>query len=118
MAMKENTPKEIMSPLDVFDLTSDLGLAEQIMKSEKAQGLYGYYFETSREVISLGDETAAEIWKNEVKNLLKMIESIPVKPLVEGESDSRTKLIQNFKDLVDALESNNREYFGATQATL
>lgn len=108
--------REILSPLSVFDLFNSGKFREGLLKSELAQSFYGYYFETSGAVLGRGDQMEINIWKEELKNIPKLIEAIPSQATTEG-FDPKAKLKENFQDLIDALENNNVEYFGLTQST-
>lgn len=108
---------ETMSALEVFDLFSSENFKTKILQPEKAQALYGYYFETSSFIVKGGDSVELELWKTKIKNLVKLIDAIPSKPVQEGEVDPKEKLLQNFRDLSDALENNNLEYLGISQST-
>jgi hypothetical protein len=102
---------EVMTALQVLDLFSTPKL--KTIPQDKAQALYGYYFETSSAVISLGDPILVEVWKNDVKSLIKLLEAMPA----ASEDETIQKLQQNFKDLLDALETKNMDYFGVSQTT-
>lgn len=108
--------KEVMSSLEVFDLFSSPDFKKQLLSGQKAQALYGYYFETSASMLNKADPVEIDIWKNKSKSLLKLLESVPVRE-VEGEENPMEKLLQNFRDLIDALENNNTEYFGIQNTT-
>lgn len=103
--------REVMSSLEVFDLFSSPDFKKQLLSGQKAQGLYAYYFETSASILNKADPVEIDIWKNKSKNLLQLLESVPARE-VEGEENPLEKLLQNFRDLIDALENNNTEYFG------
>jgi hypothetical protein len=110
----EFAQNEVMSPLDVFDLFSREDFKAKLLSEQKAQALYAYYFETSAAVLNKADPVELDIWKTKSKLILKLIEALP------GESNSteteeegpKVKLLENFNDLLDALENNNTEYFG------
>lgn len=107
----KSTGSEIMTALEVLDLFSTPKL--KTIPQDKAQSLYGYYFETSSSVLGQGDPILVEVWKNDVKSLIKLLEALPANPADE----TIQKLQQNFKDLLDAIETKNMEYFGVTQTT-
>lgn len=112
-----NTEKETMSALEVFDLFSSENFKNKLSSPDKAQALYGYYYEASGAILKKGDPVELEIWKSKLENVPKLLETIPAKPLQEGEEDPKAKLIQNFRDILDALENNNMEYFGIATTT-
>lgn len=107
---------EVMTPLQSLDFFSSGKFREQQLTGENAQALYAYYFETSGNVLTRNDVVELDLWKNLVRNLPKLIETIPSQPNSEG-FDPKIKLLQNFRDLIDALENNNIEYFGISQTT-
>lgn len=111
------TPRtgEVMTSLEAFDLLNSDTFKTKIFQPEKAQAFYAYFFETSTAIVNGGDAVELELWKSKVKSLVKLLEAIPAKPVVEGEEDPRAKVLQNFRDLSDALENNNLEYLGITQ---
>jgi hypothetical protein len=115
MSVPEPRVGEVMSALEVFDLFSSDNFKLKVLQPEKAQALYAYYFETSTAVVKGGDSVELELWKTKLKNLVKLIDAIPSKPVQEGEDDPKAKLLQNFRDLSDALENNNLEYLGISQ---
>lgn len=101
---------ETMTALQVLDLFSTPKLKD--IQPEKAQALYGYYFETSSAILGHGDPVLVEVWKRNVGSLIQLLEALPG----AATSESIQKLQQNFKDLQDALETKNLEYFGASQS--
>lgn len=102
----KKTESETMSPLQVLDLFSNSKV--KVIQPERAQALYGYYFESSSSILSSGDQVFLELWKNNVKSLIQLLEALP-------SDETNQKLQQNFKDLLDALETKNMEYFGVSQ---
>ena len=109
--------KEILGALEVFDLFSSTNFKSDLSSVQKAQGLYGYYFETSAAVLQKGDAVEIDVWKTKAKSLLKILETLPIRK-DEASEDPREKLLQNFRDLMDALENNNYEYFGIQNTTV
>ncbi|WP_408095414.1 FHA domain-containing protein [Peredibacter sp. HCB2-198] len=107
----KRSESEIMTALQVLDLFSTPKLKD--IQPEKAQALYGYYFEASSSVLSHGDPVLVEVWKRNVGSLVQLLEALPG----ASTSESIQKLLQNFKDLLDALETKNMEYFGNSQTT-
>lgn len=110
LSLEEVKPQEVMTAFEVFDLFSTADFKKQLLVDEKAQSLYAFYFETSARMLKSGDPIELEIWKNKTKSLLKLLETIPAKA-EEEEGLLLNKLQQNFRDLVDALDNNNTEYF-------
>jgi hypothetical protein len=111
------TEKEAMTALEVFDLFSSENFKNKLSSMDKAQSLYAYYFEASGAILKKGDPVEMEIWKTRLENIPKLLEAIPGKTLQEGEEDPKVKLMQNFRDILDALENKNSEYFGIAQTT-
>ncbi len=106
---------EVLSPFGVIDLFSSLNQGTQAITAEKAQALYAYYFEKTSEVLTRDDAIEGLIWKSSLGSILRVLEA-----LRKGEADDTAphlKLQQNFKDLFDAFENRNFEYFGITQST-
>ncbi|WPU66376.1 FHA domain-containing protein [Peredibacter starrii] len=101
---------EGMTALQVLDLFSTPKLKD--IQPEKAQSLYGYYFETSSAILGHGDPVLVEVWKRNVSSLIQLLEALPA----ANTSESIQKLQQNFKDLLDALETKNMEYFGVSHS--
>lgn len=108
---------EAMSALEVFDLFFTDNYKTLLHSSTKAQAFYAFYYETSASVLKRGDQVELEIWKNSVANMLKLIELMPAPQSVEGEDNTKEKLLQNLRDTADALENNNLEYFGVKATT-
>lgn len=107
---------EVMSALEVIDLFSGDNLKGKLFIPERAQALYAYYFETSQAIVGSGDVVEKDLWKSKIGLLIKLIESVPSEGAKEGEVDPKEKLLQNFRDLNDALENNNLEYLGVSQS--
>jgi hypothetical protein len=109
--------KESMSALEVFDLFFSEQFKNKLSSLDKAQALYAYYFEASGAILKKADPIELALWKSKLENVPKLLEAIPSKTLQEGEENPRLKLLQNFRDILDALQNNNIEYFGMTQTT-
>jgi hypothetical protein len=103
---------EVLTALGVLDVFANEGQKTFSFTASRAQAIYAYVFETSTTVLRASDEAELMLWKEEIKGMLKLIETLPSAKLPEGEADPREKLIQNLRDLVDALEQKNAEYFG------
>lgn len=108
---KADSSKTELNALKIFDLFSREDFKTELSDPELAQSLYGYYFEGSTAVLKRNDGELLEIWRSKVSNLLKVLESISS----QGDTNLKTKLIHNFKDLNDALLNKNYEYFGISQ---
>lgn len=108
---------DAMTALEVYDLFSGEKFKTLLQSSTRSQSLYGYYYETSAEILKKGDPVEREIWKSKVENLLKLIEKLPDQTATEEEGNPKEKLLQNLRDTLDALEHNNTEYFGVAQNT-
>ncbi len=111
------TENETLTALEVFDLFSSENFKSKLSSPDKAQALYGYYYEASGSILKKADPVELEIWKSKLENVPKLLEAIPAKTLQEGEEDPKAKLMQNFRDILDALENNNTEYFGIAPTT-
>jgi hypothetical protein len=127
---EEREGGETFKALEVVDIfTADL--EKSAITPEKAQALYGYYFEKSTEVMRAGNLAEYEIWKTAVQNMMTIIphlreqaalvtetppadatESTPVEPA----EDLKAKLKSNFADLFNALENKNKSFFGIEEA--
>jgi hypothetical protein len=46
---------------------------------------------------------------------VKLLEVIPKGDVLEGQESSVDKLLQNVKDVMDAIENSNLEYFGSSE---
>lgn len=100
-----------MSAFKVFDMFSAQEVKTLVRDAEKAQALYGYFFETSGTVLTRNDSVEIAIWKEKVNSFIKLIETVPALEQ-EGIEDPKVKLQTNLNDLKDALENNNQGYFG------
>ncbi len=118
---------ETFKALEVVDVfTSDL--EKSVITAQKAQALYGYYFEKSAEVMKVGNLAEFEIWKTAVQNMMTMIphlrqqvaaapapmEELPAETTetTDVSEDIKGKLRSNFSDLFNALENKNKSFFG------
>ncbi len=104
---------EVLTALGVLDVFANEGQKTFSLTATRAQAIYAYVFETSSAVLRGSVDAELTLWKEEVKGLLKLIETLPASKVPEGETDPREKLLQNLRDLVNALEQKNVEYFGA-----
>ena len=115
-----DTPKqsnsETMSTLKVFDLLSAPKLKTVLQSPDSAQALYAYIFELSSDLLKRGDSVEMQLWKSDLTNLVKLLEVIPRGNVVEGQESSVDKLLQNVKDVMDAIENSNLEYFGTSES--
>jgi hypothetical protein len=116
---------ETFKPLQVIDFFARLDVKGEKVESEKAQAIYGYYYEKSAEVLKRNDAVEYDLWKKSVDSIFmimkNMKDSIPeavAPPITEDAAteptateDPRMKLFQNFQDLKDAVENKNNEYF-------
>jgi pSer/pThr/pTyr-binding forkhead associated (FHA) protein len=78
---------ETLLPLQVVDFFSKLDIKGDKVSSDKAQALYGYYYENSANVLKRHDSVEYEIWKKSVEAIFaimqNMKESIPTAAVVE-----------------------------------
>lgn len=103
---------ETLSPLEVID-TFTVHFQNKNLSSERAQALYGFYYEKSAEVLKRGSVLELQLWQSSVESVLEMIKAIPA-PTQGETNETLSKLIQNFQDIKAALENNNREFFGVS----
>lgn len=126
---------EVLTPLQVLDFFSTIKVKSDKLDPERSQGLYGFYYEKSAEVLRKNDPFEYELWKKSVESIFRIMESlkenIAVIPTeekisetpegndtvmppaaIEPQEDPRMKLWQNFQDLKGAVENKNRFYFG------
>jgi pSer/pThr/pTyr-binding forkhead associated (FHA) protein len=79
---------EALLPLQVIDFFSKLDIKGDKVSSDKAQALYGYYYENSANVLKRDDSVEYEIWKKSVDAIFaimqNMKESIPAAAVVES----------------------------------
>ncbi|MFP5387021.1 MAG: FHA domain-containing protein [Bacteriovoracia bacterium] len=113
---EKDITSQVQSALKVYDLFASDKYQELFSNNDLAQSLYGFYFERSARILQKADPVEVRIWKSKISQLMKLMELLPTK----SESDEETikvKLFQNFRDLFDALENNNLEYFGIPSTT-
>ena len=133
--------EDVLNALQVLDVFSKFNFIDQKISSEKAQSLYGYYFEKSSEIFKKDDSIEYDLWKKSVESIFmimeKMLAVVPkeatifaVEPTTESTierpaqlpvevpaiEDSRVKLFNNFQDLKDAVENKNKDYFGIQES--
>ena len=118
---------EVLKPLQVLDFLSVFYVKADKISSDKAQALYGYYYEKSAEILKKDDLVEFQLWKTSVDSIFAIMNrmrasmvkpevsasEIPLEtPAEEIVADPRMKLFQNFQDLKDAIENKNKTYFG------
>jgi hypothetical protein len=118
---------EVLKPLQVLDFLSEFYIKADKISSDKAQALYGYYYEKSAEILKKDDLVEFQLWKSSVESIFAIMNKmrasmvklevpaseIPLEtPAEEIVADPRMKLFQNFQDLKDAIENKNKTYFG------
>lgn len=112
---------ETLSSLEVVDFFSKITLKGDKIRPDRAQALYGYYFEKSADVFRKENPLEFELWKKSVEDVFVIMESLKKAktetPEAVTEEDPLQKLIQNFQDLKDAVESRNKEFFGVSDST-
>jgi len=109
-----NAAYETLNAFQVLDLLAVPGALQQLTP-EKAQALYGFYFEASSEILKRNDEAEWLVWKKAVGSLLKVFEGYATG--ISNEEAPEKKLFYNFRDLSDAVENKNFDYFGASATT-
>ena len=114
---------ETLKPFQVLDFFSKLKMKDEVIGQDKAQALYGYYYEKSAEVLKAGDPLENELWKKSIESIFSIMEKMKesktetASPAETVEEDPRMKLFQNFQDLKDAFENKNREFFNIEEST-
>lgn len=101
---------ETLTPLEVIDALA-VDFKTNRLSSERAQALYGFFYEKTAEILKHDNVTEAGLWKQSIESVHKMLKAIPVSESSEGE-DPVKKLLQNFQDLESAFENKNQEFFG------
>ena len=133
--------QDTLNPMQVMDFFGSLNSKTDKIPVEKAQALYGYYFEKSADVMRKDDASENQLWSRSVDNVFTIMEKmkeaapavVPVPPpaeVVEGtevtempqppaevEPDPRMKLYQNFQDLKNAVDNKNKNFFGISEST-
>ncbi len=133
--IRKTLSEDTLSPFQVLDFFTSFD-SKEISKipADRAQALYGYYFEKSADILTKDDPILYGLWKKSVNSVLtimeRMKESIPkpsetvveAPPIEEVPTDlpttpeiiedPRIKLFNNFQDLQNAVETKNRDYFG------
>lgn len=112
----KNVNHETMSSLNVYDLLSAPKLKTFLQSPDKAQALYAFIFELSSNLLKRGDSVEIQLWKSDLLNLMKLLEVMPKGDIPEGQESSVDKLLQNVKDVMDAIENSNLEYFGPSES--
>lgn len=115
LGSQKSQESETLSALQVMDLLATLDPVKKKIQPERAQALYGYYFERSSEIFKRDDTFEYELWKKSLASIVRVIENLQEsKTQVEDSEDPVRKLKQNFRDLMEAVESKNLTYFGLT----
>ena len=109
--------EEAMSSLQVFDLFSRSNFNKTLQLPSKAQALYAFAFETTGSVLKSGDPIETSLWKAQIQGLLRLVETLPDVASPEGEENTKQKLLQNFQDILNAMENSNLEFFGIAENT-
>lgn len=109
---------DAFNALEVIDLfTTDI--QKGTITTQKAQSLYGYYYEKSADVLKAGKVLEYDLWKAAVQNVINVIPHLKSEPVPEGATDIedvKTKLKSNFSDLFNALENKNKSFFGIEES--
>ena len=113
---KRMRPGDVMTALEVLD-TFTIEYQQNGLTLNKAQSLYGYYYEKSAEILKGNSQVEYSIWLDSVSAVLQIVEALKPVQVEEGTENPRDKLIQNFKDLKNALDNKNLEYFGVPAST-
>lgn len=109
---------DTLDSLQVIDFFSKLNPTGDNVTADKAQSLYGYYFEKSAEIMRHNNLSETEIWKKSVNDVFVIMEKLKGSiPEEENVDNPRIKLYQNFQDLKNAVDSRNKEFFGVSDST-
>ena len=68
--------QDTLNPMQVMDFFANLNMKAEKMPVDKAQALYGYYFEKSADVIRKDDATESELWKKSVDTVFTIMEKM------------------------------------------
>ena len=117
MEPKKQVIQEKLNPFQVVDHFGRMNYEDRTIRPDIAQALYGYYYETSAEVLKSNDSARYEIWRSSVSSLFTLIGELSRNHADLQAEDINQKLFQNFQDLVNALENKNFEYFGIKSST-
>lgn len=110
---KKSHKGEALTPLEVIDAFS-LDYPQGKLGLDKAQSLYGYYYEQSARILENGSSREYQVWNSSLADVLQILQAIGSKPVEEGAEDPKQKLLQNFRDLKDAFEARNKQFFGVS----
>jgi pSer/pThr/pTyr-binding forkhead associated (FHA) protein len=85
----EPANEEALKPLQVMDFFSKLDIKDAKVSADKAQAIYGYYYEKSADILKKDDSAEYEVWKKSVKSIFTIMsimkDSIPA-PVVKTEA--------------------------------
>lgn len=107
---------EVLTPLEVVD-TFTIDYKQDGLSLEKAQALYGYYFENSAQILGRNSSVEYGIWMSSVEAVMRIVDTLKPVQVEEGGENPREKLIQNFRDLKNALDNKNLQFFGVAEST-
>jgi hypothetical protein len=108
---------ETMGPLEVFDYFSQIQNEVKNPSAEKAQALYGYYYETGAALFTKNDVKEIELFKESVHAVADIMKVLVADRKDIPADDPFHKLLQNFLDLRDAVDAKNGSYFGVAGST-
>ncbi len=115
MSLSPAAVGEVMNPLQVYDYFASADLKKKISDPVQAQALYGYYFEKSAQILAQTDAVEYEAWKKSIDGVVTILEKIlKIKSTDLGESPS-VKLLNNFKQIQEAVNTKNVNYFSPGQ---
>jgi pSer/pThr/pTyr-binding forkhead associated (FHA) protein len=108
--------EEKLTAFQVFDLFTSLDNKRFSIDPKKAQGLYGFYFELSADILKRNDMNEYHVLKSSVLMLDELFERIlKLKSVDPVGNEVNEKLHKNFKDLKTAVEGRNLNFFGLEQ---
>lgn len=106
---------EVMNPLEAFDFFAQLNLKKREIDPALAQALYGFYFERSASVLAQSDAVEYELWKSSINSIVKVFEKVVKIKASDSVESPSVKLLQNFKQMEEAVDSKNVNYFAPGQ---
>lgn len=75
-AQNTTTGQDTLNPMQVLDFFSNLNMKSDKVPVDKAQALYGYYFEKSADVLRKDDAVEMGLWKKSVEAAFTIMEKM------------------------------------------
>ena len=108
---------ETMGPLEVYDYFGQIQTESKNPSADKAQALYGYYYETGAALFTKNDAKEIELFKESVRAVADIMKVLVSTKKESEPTEAFQKLLQNFLDLRDAVDAKNSSYFGVSGST-